>query len=183
MGRLIGGRGDPRDSDTPGKPVVIDAELLADFGHHLRNQLNAVVGASGLLLVSDDPGDIRELAAIVQVGAEQASRLVDDLLDAASLQNGKLELALHPLDVRASVETCLGFVAEAAGAKGLDLSFTAAADVPRVVIGDSRRIEQIILTLLHGGIERTFKGGVGVELSCEERGSMVALHFRIRDTG
>ena len=187
MGRLIGGgdqlgRPAAAASGTT-KPIVIDAELLADFGHQLRNQLNAVVGAAGLLLNTAEGSDTRELAAIIQVGAEQVSRLVDDVLDAASIQNGKLELALHPFDVRASVETCLGLVSEAAGAKGLDLSFTADPGVPRVVIGDSRHIEQIVLTLLHGGIERTFRGGVGVEISGEDRGNLVALHFRIRDTG
>jgi CheY-like chemotaxis protein len=44
-------------------------------------------------------------------------------------------------------------------------------------------LEQIVLSLLHGGVERTYRGGVGVELGFEEKGDLVALHFTIRDTG
>lgn len=162
---------------------VLDAELLADFGHQVRNQLNAVVGAAGLLSASAASNEERELASIVEIGAEQIARLVDDVLDAATIQSGAFELALHPFDVRASVESCILLVSDAAGAKGLDLSFQAAPNVPSVIVGDSRRLEQIVLSLLHGGIERTFRGGVGVELGFEDRGGLVALSFMVRDTG
>ena len=164
-------------------PGVLDAELLADFGHQVRNQLNAVVGAAGLLSTGAVSDEERELASIVEIGAEQIARLVDDVLDAATIQSGAFELALHPFDVRASVESCIGLVAEGAGAKGLDLSFQAAPNVPSVIVGDSRRLEQIVLSLLHGGIERTFRGGVGVELGVEDKGGLVALSFTVRDTG
>src|SRR6476660_1760577 len=116
----------PNGSPRPG---MLDAELLADFGHQVRNQLNAVVGAAGLLSTSATSGEERELASIVEIGAEQIARLVDDVLDAATIQSGEFELALHPFDVRASVESCIGIVADAAGAKGLDRSFQAAPDV------------------------------------------------------
>src|SRR5438128_8119116 len=149
----------------------------------MRNQLNAVVGAAGLLASGAETSEGRELAALVESGVEQVARIVDEVLDAASIENGEFELALHPYDVRSTVESCLGLVSEAAGAKGLDISFNAASDVPTVVIGDSRRLEQILLTLLHGAVDRTYRGGIGVELTSEDRGGLVALHFKIRDTG
>ena len=165
------------------KVDVLDAELLADFGHQLRNQLNAILGAAGLLAITASSTEERELASIVEVGAEQVARLVEEVLDAAMIQSGEFELALHPFDVRSSVESCLGLAAETAGAKGLDLSFRAELDVPSVIVGDSRRVEQIILTLLNGGIERTERGGVGVELSCQAQGDLTRLRFSVRDTG
>jgi len=165
------------------KVDVLDAELLADFGHQLRNQLNAILGAAGLLAMTASSTEERELASIVELGAEQVARLVEEVLDAAMIQSGEFELALHPFDVRSSVEACLGLVAETAGAKGLDLSFRAELDVPGVVVGDSRRVEQILLTLLSGGLERTERGGVGVELSCLPQGELTRLQFSVRDTG
>jgi CheY-like chemotaxis protein len=162
---------------------LLDDELLADFGHQLRNQLNAVLGAAGLLSMTATTTEERELASIVEVGAEQVARLVEEVLDAAMIQSGQFELALHPFDVRSSVESCLGLVAEAAGAKGLDLSFRAELDVPSVIVGDSRRLEQILLTLLHGGLERTLRGGVGVELGSQPQGELMGLKFSVRDTG
>jgi CheY-like chemotaxis protein len=165
------------------KVDVLDAELLADFGHQLRNQLNAILGAAGLLAMTASSTEERELASIVELGAEQVARLVEEVLDAAMIQSGEFELALHPFDVRSSVEACLGLVAETAGAKGLDLSFRAELDVPGVIVGDSRRVEQILLTLLSGGLERTERGGVGVELSCLPQGELTRLQFSVRDTG
>jgi CheY-like chemotaxis protein len=173
----------PAHAGGDGRPVEIDPELLEDIGHQLRNQLNAVLGAAGLLSSGAESNEERELASIVEVGAEQVARLIDDVLDAATIQSRELELALHPFDVRSCVETCLALVSDDAGSKSLDLSFNAQPDVPSVVVGDSRRVEQILLTLLHGALERTFRGGVGIELGCEDRGGLVALHFTIRDTG
>ena len=165
------------------RTIEVDAELLADVGHQLRNQLNAVVGAAGLLSTGAETSEERELAAIVEAGAEQVARIVDEVLDAATMGSGVFELALHPFDVRSTVESCLALVAEAAGAKSLDISFDAAPQVPNVVIGDSRRVEQILLTLLHGAVDRTYRGGIGIELTSEDRGGLVALQFKIRDTG
>ncbi len=171
-----------KDGQSP-RMLQVDPELLADVGHQLRNQLNAVVGAAGLLATGAETSEERELAAIVEAGAEQVSRIVDDVLDAATLGSGEFELALHPFDIRSTVESCLGLVSESAGAKGLDISFSASPTVPNVVVGDSRRLEQILLTLLHGAVDRTYRGGIGVELASEDRGGLVALHFKIRDTG
>src|SRR5207237_10278855 len=80
-------------------------------------------------------------------------------------------------------EACRGLLADAAGAKSLDISFDASHHVPNVVIGDSRRVEQILLTLLHGAVDRTYRGGIGIELTSEDRGGLVTLQFKIRDTG
>ena len=181
----------PRDEKKDGaasrdgspRMIEVDPELLDDFGHQLRTQLNAVLGAAGMLAAAAESSEERELASIVESGAEQVSRLIDEVLDAAAIQGGDFELALHPFDVRGIVESCLGLISEAAGGKGLDISFHAQSEVPNVVVGDSRRVEQILLTLLHAAVERTFRGGIGVLLDCEDRGGLVALHFTIRDTG
>ena len=176
----------PKGEGTDGEQqriVHVDSDVLADLGHQLRNQLNAVVGAAGLLSAGAETSEERELAAIVESGAEHVARIIDEWLDAATIESGQFELALHPFNVRSTVENCLAAISESAGAKGLDISLDAAADVPNVVIGDSRRLEQILMTLLHGAVDRTYRGGIGVELSSESRGGLVALQFRIRDTG
>jgi CheY-like chemotaxis protein len=173
----------PMQDVEPMRSVVAREDLLADFGHQLSNELNAIVSAASMLSATAATSEQRELSAIVETGANRVARLLDDVLDAAVIQSGGFELALHPFDIRASVESCLGTVVEEAGAKSLDLSFRVEPDVPSIIVGDSRRIEQVMLTLLHGGIERTERGGIGVELSCEPRGDLTELHFRIRDTG
>src|ERR1700694_348143 len=94
------------------EPFTLDAELLADFGHQLRNQLNAAVGAAGLLSAPATSSEARELASIVEIGSEQVARLVEEVLDAAMIHGGDFELALHPFDVRSGVEGGLGLILE-----------------------------------------------------------------------
>ena len=176
----------PADETTNGQHehiVHVDADVLADLGHQLRNQLNAVVGAAGLLASGAHSAEERDLAAIVEAGAEQVARVIDEWLDAATIQAGDFELALHPFDVRSTVESCLTAVSASAGAKSLDVSFHVAPEVSNAVIGDSRRLEQILMTLLHAAVDRTHRGGIAIELGSEDRGGLVALHFKIRDTG
>jgi len=157
-------------SADPPRSAVGREDILADFGHQLRNELNAIAMAANMLSATATSSEQRELSAIVETGANRVARLLDDVLDAAFIQSGDFELALHPFDVRASVESCLGMVVEEAGGKSLDLSFRAEPDVPSIIVGDSRRIEQVLLALLHGALERTEKGGIGVELSSQPRG-------------
>ncbi len=172
-----------QDGETARVVEQQPAELLADFGHQLRDELNAIVGAAGLLSATASSNEERELASIIEAGADQVARLVDDVLDAAVIRSDEFELALHPFDVRSSVEGCLSLVVGAAGAKGLDLSFHPEPDVPGVIVGDSRRLDQILFALLRTAVVRTERGGVHVELSCEQRTDHVALTFKVRDTG
>lgn len=168
--------------EMPG--VGVDAQVLEDLGHQLRNPLNAILGAASLLVGGEGTPEQHELARIIESGAEQLSKLLDEVLDTSSIQSGKLELALHPFDVRASVESCLARVAEAAGEKAVDLEFAIEPSVPGIVIGDSSRLEQVLLTLIRAGVARTERGGVGVELvSTAGDQSRLELTFRVRDTG
>src|SRR6202165_2357591 len=182
-----------RGTDPPAPPVLLPnaqplsavgrEDILSDFGHQLRNELNAIAMAANMLSATATSSEQRELSAIVETGANRVARLLDTVLDATFIQSGDFELALHPFDVRASVESCLGMVVEEAGGKSLDLSFRAEPDVPSIIVGDSRRIEQVLLALLHGGVERTEKGGIAVELSSQPRGDLFELQFRVRGSG
>src|SRR5207237_7241219 len=134
-----------RDTTADGAPAVhdsLDPELLADFGHLLRNQLNAIVGAAGLLSATATSSDQRELASVVLTGSEELAGIVDEVLDSPPIQSGTFELALPPFHVRGSVESCLARLAGIPGSKGISLSHHAADDVPRVLVGASRRLEQ-----------------------------------------
>src|SRR2546426_9637201 len=99
--------------------VHVDADVLADLGHQLRNQLNAVVGAAGLLSAGAETSEERELAAIVETGAEEVARIIDEWLDAATIESGEVELALHPFHVPSMIESWPAVISESAGTKGL----------------------------------------------------------------
>src|SRR5438445_13578882 len=90
---------------------ALDDEVLADFGHQLRNQLNAIVGAAGLLSATATSSDQRALASVVLTGSEELAGLLDEVLASPLIQRGEIELAHHPFHVRGSVESCLARLA------------------------------------------------------------------------
>ena len=159
----------------------LDAEVLEDFGHQLRNQLNAIVGAAGLLAATATSSDQRELASVVLTGSEQVAGLVDEVLDAELIRSDNFELALHPFNLRASAEACISRVSATAGSKGVTVVFRVAQDVPAVIIGDSRRVEQVLYSLLRLAVERTERGALDIELTSEPGAGTVRLHLTIRD--
>src|SRR5260370_10406973 len=105
---------------APPLSTVGREDLLADFGHQLRNELNAIVMAASMLSAIATSSEQRELSAVAESGANRVARLLDDILDAAVIQSGDFELALHPFGVGASVESCLGLAVEEAAANALD---------------------------------------------------------------
>jgi len=163
--------------------ISIDPALLADVGHQLRNQLNAIVGAAGLLSATATSSDQRELASIVLVGSEELAGLIDEVLDSESIQSGSFELALHPFQIRSSVDACLARVGATAMSKGTTISFAVGDNVPEVIVGDSRRIELVLHSLLRLMAERTEGGVIQVDLSIEPGDGPLTLRFRIRTSG
>src|ERR1700719_1733435 len=169
--------------NAPGPTHALDDEVLTDFGHQLRNQLNAMGGAAGLLPATATSSDQRELASIVLTGSEQLAGLVDEVLDSELIQSGNFELALHPFNLRSSAEACLSRISGTAASKGITITFRVAADTPTVVIGDSRRVEQVLYAMLRLAVERTEQGGIDVELTSEPNEGPLKLRFRIHDAG
>jgi len=173
----------PETNGTHGANSSLDRELLVDFGHQLRNQLNAIVGAAGLLAATATSSDQRELASVVLSGSEELAGMVDEVLDSDLILSDDFELALHPFSVRASAEACVARVRNVAGGKGISLSFSAADDVPASIIGDSRRLEQALHSLLRLAVERTDKGAIDVRLTCEQGQGPLRLRVNISDPG
>src|ERR1700724_3266233 len=86
----------PMSEDGTPLSSVGREDLLGDFGHQLRNELNAIVSAASMLSATATSSEQRELSAIVETGAHRVARLLDDVLDSAVIQSGDFELALHP---------------------------------------------------------------------------------------
>src|SRR5207237_10344500 len=94
---------DMKDTTADGAPAVhdsLDPELLADFGHLLRNQLNAIVGAAGLLSATATSSDQRELASVVLTGSEQLAGRVDELRHSPLTPGSEFQLARPPSTLR-----------------------------------------------------------------------------------
>jgi PAS domain S-box-containing protein len=160
--------------------------FLASMSHELRTPLNAIIGFTGTLLMKL-PGPLnaaqeRQLKTI-QSGARHLHSLINDLLDLAKIEAGKVEIARESVDCRQVLEELDDVLQPMAAAKGLDLRIELPAG-PAVLQTDRRALTQILLNLTNNAIKFTDRGRVAVSLARREQpGFGPAACFAVTDTG
>jgi PAS domain S-box-containing protein len=159
--------------------------FLAGMSHELRTPLNAIIGFTGTLLMKL-PGPLndeqqRQLRT-VQSSGRHLLALINDLLDVAKIEAGKVPLTLEPVDCKAVVEEVVATLRPQADAKGLAFRIDAPAD-PVMLVTDRRAVSQIVLNLAGNAIKFTERGGVNVTLLTHDGAEARRTEIRVEDTG
>lgn len=160
------------------------SRLLATAGHEIRTPLHGIVGMADLLA---DTALSPEQAAYVRAVRTSGSALlglVDDVLDLARLEAGRMALAPEPIDLQALVEDVTELMAPRAQGKGLELASIVAPGLPVRVEADPILLRQVLINLAGNAVKYTSRGGVALEVEpcCRDDGAG-RIAFRVRDTG
>ncbi len=133
-------------------------EFLATMSHELRTPLNAIVGWSHLLRVGHvSPEQTPKVLDTIERNARMQSRLIEDILDLARIEQGKLVLSVASVEMVRVVEAALDAVRPAAEAKGIRLQ--PVLDSQATIVGDADRLQQVVWNLVSNAIKFTPKGG------------------------
>ena len=160
--------------------------FLATVSHEIRTPLNGMIGLVSTLESGKLSDRDQESVDVIRKSGEMLERLISDVLDAAAIDAGRLQLktdAFNPLLLARSA--ILLMEAEARG-KGLSLSMTTSTELPAMLVGDDVRIRQVILNLLSNAIKYTEVGSVVLDLGVEayQVGHDVhQLRLRVSDSG
>jgi len=179
----------PRPSTDPASgaaraPAERGALALANLGHELRTPMNGIIGMIGLLMDTPLTPAQRELVAAVQKSAEALQRVMDDLLDFAAAEDGRLALRETELDLRTMVADVLVLLGGRAEDKGLELTARFADDRPLRVRGDAGRLRRVLLNLVDNALKFTEAGRVCIEVDPGvESGGRLPFRVIVRDTG
>ncbi|MBX3713524.1 MAG: response regulator [Lysobacter sp.] len=156
------------------------SRFLANLGHEVRTPMTGVLGMSELLLGTPlDPRQRGHVQAIHRAG-EHLMRLVNDALDLARAEAGRLELALVDFDLHALLDEAVALMRPLAERKSLRFVAERDADVARGWHGDATRIRQIVLNLLGNAIKFTERGEVLLRLAAL---SPQGVRIEVIDTG
>ncbi len=158
--------------------------FLADLAHELRTPLQGVIGAQDLLARSSLDAGQAKLLRSAQDASEQLTALVDDALDIAAVEAGRLVIRPHPFSPDALGASLLQVFAPRAAAQGLQLALAVEPGLPACVLGDARRIRQIVGNFLNNAVKFTVKGGITLRLRSRPlAGFAAALQIAVEDTG
>nr|WP_255691810.1 two-component regulator propeller domain-containing protein [Luteimonas sp. XNQY3] len=154
--------------------------FLATLGHEVRTPMTGVLGMSELLL--DTPLDARQrgYAESIRRAGDHLMRLVNDALDLARIEAGKLQLDPQPFEVPRLIQDVVAMCASMARQKSLGFDVVIDADVPAWMHGDPGRVRQILLNLLGNAVKFTESGSVGLHVQGSTDGG---LQFVVSDTG
>jgi signal transduction histidine kinase len=157
--------------------------FLSNMSHELRTPLNAILGFSETLhqdpLLSDTQ---RRNIDIINVNGEYLLTLINDILEIAKIESGKLQLQIAPFDLGTMVRDIQEMMRMRAVQKGLQLQFDQSSEFPRYIKSDEARLRQILINLIGNAVKFTEKGGVTVRLSLQPT-TRNHLLIEIQDTG
>ena len=154
--------------------------FLATLGHEVRTPMTGVLGMSELLLATPLDEKQRGYTHAIQNAGSHLLRLVNDALDIARIEAGKLELQRQDFDLRGLVDEVVGLTAPMAEQRGLAFADEIAAGTPGALQGDPVRVRQILLNLLGNAIKFTERGGVTLRVT---PASPLGVRFEVADTG
>ena len=160
------------------------SDFLANVSHEIRTPLNAVIGMTDLLLASKTDKTQKNYLQMIQDSGDSLLTLINDILDFSKIESGKLSLGSEWFDLREKLGDTLRSLAFRAHGKNVELICNIDPAIPTMILGDSRRLRQIIVNLVGNSIKFTKKGDIEVDVKCiSNEEESVKLKFQIQDTG
>jgi len=161
------------------------SSFLANMSHELRTPLNAILGYAQLLRTAAGLST-RDVAGVdtIRRSGEHLLLLINDMLDLARIEAGKVELYIDDFDLAGLLRTVTDIIRIEAQAKALQFDFEPAVYLPSVVRADERRLRQVLLNLLNNAVKFTRQGKVSLRVAVlDARAERTRLRFEVEDTG
>jgi signal transduction histidine kinase/ActR/RegA family two-component response regulator len=157
------------------------SEFLSRMSHELRTPLNGILGFAQLLEMDHLAAEQRESVEYILKGGRHLLELINEVLDIARIEAGRLRVSLEPVPVGEVIGETLDFVRPLAANANIQVTAGAKGTTERYVVADRQRLRQVLLNLLSNAVKYNRPGGTAA-LSCvETRGGR--LQIRVSDTG
>ena len=160
------------------------SDFLSRISHEIRNPMNSIIGMADILKSTKLNYEQQQYVGNLIRSGNALLDMLSNLIDSAAIERGRLTLKESSFELYRSVDRCLNLVAIAAHHKNVNLYLNMDPRIPNRLIGDSVRLEQVLVNLLSNAVKFTEQGHVKLEIDApfddEDR---IVLRFSIADTG
>jgi signal transduction histidine kinase/CheY-like chemotaxis protein len=160
------------------------SDFLSRISHEIRNPMNSIIGMADILKGTKLSYEQQQYVNNLIRSGHALLDMLNNLIDSSAIEGGKLSLKSAPFDLFRTIERCMHLVSLQAHHKNLNMYFQIAPEVPCRLIGDSVRLEQVLINLLSNAVKFTEQGHVTLKIDCEaDTEEQTALRFAVEDTG
>jgi two-component system, sensor histidine kinase and response regulator len=160
------------------------SQFLANMSHEIRTPMNGVLGLLELLQTDILTDKQRNFVGMAINSGRSLLSIINDILDFSKIEAGRMELSLIDFDLRDLAEEVIGFFAEQAHHKELEIACQIDPEAHLTLKGDPHRLRQILVNLLGNAIKFTDKGEVVLRVTrVKDEGVHTAIKFEVADTG
>ena len=159
-------------------------EFLANMSHELRTPMNGIIGLSAMLAEANLANEEHELADAVNASARNLLIILNDVLDFSKIEAGELQIEAIDFDLVKTVQLIAKLQKPMAESKGLEFICEFDRDIPKYVVGDPARLQQVLNNLVSNALKFTHEGSVKIRVSGErDHDDIYYARIEVRDTG
>ncbi len=159
-------------------------QFLSNMSHEIRTPLNSILGFTNVLLKSKLGAEQKEFLHAIKTSGKTLNVLINDILDLARVDSGKMTFEKRPFEMRETITSILHSFSPKIKEKNLELTKEYDSEIPTILLGDSVRLNQIILNLMSNAVKFTHKGKISLSVKLlNEDDENVTIGFAVTDSG